>query len=596
MKSQTDSMPLSLSKIYLTRTPHPYIMPQLKLTGIKSVKSAPFSLSEVCIFLFAAAIGLLTYYTPLTAEDIVFSSHNRYYLDGETDAIDFPAIASGIYNHFFYSNGRLCDKIPVLILCLMPKWLIAMLNAIAAWFLAKGICRLATFRESPTSGIWITLFVICILLSFFPWCDTMLLVSYSLNYLWTCALLAWVMPPFIDTRTIGDLSRKRFAGLAALFFVAGLWHEMVFLLSIASMAALCLLSTGKCMKRRLILTAALTIGFVLVMSSPAHQSRVERTPMEFSIANILGEHLVKPNFMTFASLLYLFTLLTYVILGNDSWKGLKSKLISLRQDGNFTYFRGLNVFCALICLSSLGILCIYNYFRLTSVSVTFSAAGLASLFLHWHYPLRHWVITSAKAVLAAAASLLCLNTILATIQQKRWAKVYDEITAVWRDSQEEVIYYDLPEVYAVGRPWSFLTQDIYFSNWKLDIVTYGYYPDKSAKPYIVVPTSLKQLTAANMHCIDDKHKICAYGDYLISHSDLVPPREGIDILRDYFTVGKLYAVTDNGRHVQIPLRISEPIKGADGQYYRYLMQTGPKFAAASLVAVDSITLRPRRLH
>lgn len=198
----------------------------------------------------AATYSALSLLVPYQLDDI-------FYIDWLSTAD--KGYLGFVIDHWVSQNGRLGNLICPLLLCVLPKWLFALLTGLCAAALLLFSYNLGTEQTGPD---WKTLALFWLVFAFaLPWHDNIMVADFALNYL----LSGFLTIPFLLL-----LFKKVPAGIVGLFlaFAAGWSHEGVSVPVLAALSVLLALGRLKLSRERKALLLVYFSGTLVAVASP----------------------------------------------------------------------------------------------------------------------------------------------------------------------------------------------------------------------------------------------------------------------------------------------------------------------------------------
>lgn len=224
------------------------------------VKVCYLSVTAIVVILF----GVLFCIAPPYSDDIWYLLGTY----GVDESIDATLIAMRTcVDHWFWDTGRLANLISPPFLALFPRWVFAVLNAVALAMMI-GLSRSLAGAPRGSLGAWFILGAVTLCL---PWLDQMISIIYALNYVWTSALMLATLMFFVRFSSgRGPNSRLGLAGAVVVALLAGWMHEGFSIPFIAGMCAYAAVDRRALRSRPAISVAvSLMIGTVLIFCAPA---------------------------------------------------------------------------------------------------------------------------------------------------------------------------------------------------------------------------------------------------------------------------------------------------------------------------------------
>lgn len=295
----------------------------------------------------------------------------------------------------------------------------------------------------------------------------MFMVSYSLNYVWAAAIAVWLMWLFLNKAILLRLDGWKMSAIMLLSLLAGWWHEMMLMMLGVPMLLVIVFSDSKFQRRRGWILLAVIVGFIAVMISPAQQSRVESDEMMLSVRNILGWHRVLPQPKAIVQFLYLFTIVMSAGINNQGLRVFRETLSSCRMNKPLPSDVELHLVCVSVCVANLGVLCLFNYGRLSAIGVAFALVGLLAIVSAAFSRLTNWLRLSGKIILVFMMMLFAVNMGLSLELQKRVYAFDNRVIGEWKKSDDGVVYGDVPETPYACFPWHYFINYLYNGEYKL---------------------------------------------------------------------------------------------------------------------------------
>ncbi len=297
---------------------------------MKSIQQKGWWIAALCAL--GALMLMLNLLTPMICDDYryAFSFATGERLTGAGQIL--PSLAA----HGHVLNGRYAPHFFVQLFAMLPEVCFDVVNTAVFLLLVVGLCRLA-----GSNSVWLFAAVTGALFLLPPvFGQNMLWMAGSCNYLWPCALLVWLMRPFLKTLLDGQTKLRWFT--VVLMVLGG----FLFGNSSENLSAAGLLFMGLCILWLLVgrqrtpvwmwLTAAATLaGWLLLMLAPVDK------PTGTAEAGMLGVLLERFSTVMGLWIKHLGVLtVAWVFLACIGWETLGKKRVAIS---------GLLVLCALCC-------------------------------------------------------------------------------------------------------------------------------------------------------------------------------------------------------------------------------------------------------
>ena len=574
----------------------------------------------VALFVFMAGIWLMMWYQPLIFEDLEYSMAAY---DTDHDIIDFINW-EGIRNHiaFLYQdcNSRLIDKLPVVFLCLTPKWFYCSVSAIAVGMIMAGIWRLA--HLSPAKHPWPAFVTFAALWLLFPWHESMFMLSYSINYVWTSAIAIWVANMALSPALMANPQGRKgwqkgmiAIGYMILGFLLGNLHECMAACLIAGIGILALYSLHDMALNRWMLVIGLSLGFVLTVFLLGTNYRLSHTEIEFNFQNIFRGRFGIPSQMVWPVIIYLMTIvgrwLTAVAyelehhLGRTAtWREIayalwrSAKRLAMPGEKSMLFLT--QALCLFVCLTNI---CIYSYFgvdRTMTYAVIFSIAGASQFFLIWPFTIGHRFVWIIKGFATVVVALLPVNFVLSLLTQKRDMKEFNEITALWLESGDNIAYFDeYPHIYFPDR--NRFTFQIGWTNIMDNNFTLEAYldPHQEFVQRFVLPADMKDVSEDNVVWIDpEKGLYSIHGHLLLDPGDrqLIVTEHEPDMFPNNIYVHAMATFDDGDCHRVWGQAVPFVDKKGKQRYFLKFLPYSIQELVHQIVSLDDLHIVPQIYH
>lgn len=475
--------------------------------------------------LIALMLTLLLSYVPLALDDLWFLKG----VSGEPGWHKFAGACGVLAERLYTDTGRLGNLISPLFLALFPKIIFNILSGLFFFLFVEGLRRLAQVRAG---GLWSWLILLFCTLGL-PWYDFLVIVTYSLNYLWAGTAAVWAACFLL--RPPSD--KRRYIPALAVCFIAGWMHEGFGIP--LSAASLVLWFTRHGSRRMRYLSMAAMAGTLMTALSPAIWLRLGY--QSFGKDYPFTEALV--HFGPLFILLALFLLML-----------LLSRMGRLRRDGTpLPTFRVL-FFLVYVVVATAIALKFYCGPRTTMSPLLFAFAGTVAIGASLPAPrvpraLRWTAVSLLMALLVAHMSA-------AIARQKVLKEEFDRIVRMFGTSPDGVIYADLLpagidlSLYkTTARQFHEVTPRHLFSS---------YYNHGDGRLLMLLPSRLKDFVP----CGKDA---CASMPGVYISQGLIVALPGL--IEDGATV----ELTDAAGHARMSRVRVQTFRGADGHAYDYVV-------------------------
>lgn len=236
---------------------------------LRSIRTSP--LFVVLSLLYAA----IAFFTPPLVDDLIFMG------DSCGIGIGFEKLALGweeLLAHFIYDVGRLSNVIAVVLLCLLPHFVFAILQAVAVYIILEFGSRLIGITSRIARTLYATIVVFAL-----PWHDSIAVLDYSVNYVWSTALIVLFLYAFFRHHANGtDI------GWLILALAAGWMHESFSLPVCVGLACTSIYNHRHISRRHIALAVFFAIGTALNFVFPAiwHRASMTHSSLVSNVAPI----------------------------------------------------------------------------------------------------------------------------------------------------------------------------------------------------------------------------------------------------------------------------------------------------------------------
>jgi hypothetical protein len=388
-------------------------------------------INAVAILLIIVSFCVLWVLIPYNVDDFWFKT-GSYGLDGLKE---FTVVFNNMIEHWLHDNGRLVNMLSPIFLTLTPKWLYAILASFMLWVIIRYTCKL-TEAKSISMQQWLIIAGISFIL---PWSDSMFTVIYSLNYVFTSAMVLFVMYRALQMTELGFVCSKHYLAVTLIAsYVVGWMHEGFSVPFIIGLAVYALTLGVKRLPKRVVWVGVLVaVGLLTLLASPALEERTTHTYniIEFTKRN--GETGWFWRLIIFNVLYYIYA---FAFICSVCHKGIRAKMMA---DGR----RQLAIHLMLLSAGTVG-LCLFIKFytgaRCAFLSELLSLIGLVRLLNLWLQQKDFRFepkITALLAVVVTGATLYINGS--AAALQVRLNKELEEVIPLYLASDDGVIYYDV---------------------------------------------------------------------------------------------------------------------------------------------------------
>lgn len=143
------------------------------------------------VVLFAAAHYVIYLLFPLVNDDLWYSEKFLSYVLHGVGDFPWRQMADTVVAHIRLEDNVRLANIVLLPLLALPRWLSAIVPAVAVGLLLVGVARLAGLRRRP-GMLMLTAAALCI--SFLlPWHESFFTFCFSLNYVFPAAMMSWFL-------------------------------------------------------------------------------------------------------------------------------------------------------------------------------------------------------------------------------------------------------------------------------------------------------------------------------------------------------------------------------------------------------------------
>lgn len=273
------------------------------------LKNSNFIKYAVASGILSGLFGVMFFLTPTYVDDIWYLENSI----GEPGSLDyFLSTLRNCYDHWQYDTGRLGNMVAAPFLSLFPKWVYAILTTFAVWIMYMGGPVLTNSKfDSYATSFWVmsTTFV-------FPWFDFMFGIIFSINYVWTAALLLLFLYWFKTPKNRTDNSICSNLCLCFLSFILGWWHEGLSVPLIISIFSYFIIRKQIPDKNQLFMISGLALGIIMILCMPAFWNSTH-VRQSILFKPVLWETILG---FTFICLFYLYILIFICLLFKHSFR------------------------------------------------------------------------------------------------------------------------------------------------------------------------------------------------------------------------------------------------------------------------------------
>jgi hypothetical protein len=186
----------------------------------KTMISTPHNTGKHNCFNYLAALisvlfGILLSEVYLGADDLWFINGTA----GMSPGVEcFKFACANMADRFQTDTARLGNLINPIFLALLPKAVFNVISALALYLLITQSVTLAKLRDAQKTVY--RYYLLALIIFALPWYDYMLFVTFTINYIWSAALIVTAA-----NIIVGNVSLRTHAAEYALCFVAGWMHE-----------------------------------------------------------------------------------------------------------------------------------------------------------------------------------------------------------------------------------------------------------------------------------------------------------------------------------------------------------------------------------
>jgi len=427
------------------------------------------SVTAIVVILF----GVLFCIAPPYSDDIWYLLGTY----GVDESIDATLIAMRTcVDHWFWDTGRLANLISPPFLALFPRWVFAVLNAVALAMMI-GLSRSLAGALRGSLGAWFILGAVTLCL---PWLDQMISIIYALNYVWTSALMLATLMFFVRFSSgRGPNSRLGLAGAVVVALLAGWMHEGFSIPFIAGMCAYAVVDRRALRSRPAISVAvSLMIGTVLIFCAPATWFRGLSELSAFSKFGGLSifKYLLKFDYLYFAMM------------------GLVAAFMCVRKLRPLLFSRGERQAMVAFAVAGATLANIVmlkchtgdrNFWCIDLMSMIgmVSLAGLLPI-----KGCRLRAVSRLASVIIALATMASM--VAAIVEQRAINRAHDEVMKRYFASSDGNVFFRYEGV-KVGYSWGKTTTWL-LDTWMNDLFTEYY----TGRPFHIVPASLEHFDAS----------------------------------------------------------------------------------------------------
>lgn len=214
-------------------------------------------LQSVVFTIVTAAFSLMFYFYPYIGDNLWFLSaiHEHATKCGHPSTLLYGLYGAGKY-HYLNDNARLANTILPGIL-LLPKWIPVLISTIS--FALTYALVLKFGNISSFTGFTVSTLLLCIAL---PWHDSMFITMFTMNYVWTGALMLFSIWWFLN-------GKHHILSSLILGIFMGVSHECFSIPLLFAFCCLIFLKKRKINAWRIAIMAGLLIGIIILYTTPA---------------------------------------------------------------------------------------------------------------------------------------------------------------------------------------------------------------------------------------------------------------------------------------------------------------------------------------
>lgn len=220
------------------------------------------------IMFLGVAFSLWFMWTPPMDDDLHYSLYFRdYILHGGEYPIE--NIWDMIRTEWHSNNIRWVNMITAITLILVPRWVMAFILGACSSLTLWWAISLAGIKHKLVSTITLIFLIVCAL----PWHANIAIMDYAHNYVFTSAIFTLFFLLWFKAST--KRSFWSAAGLILLGLFAGESHEGFSLPVMCAIIVFAIFNRGRITRRQVLLTTALAVGIVILLSAQGKTSRCE---------------------------------------------------------------------------------------------------------------------------------------------------------------------------------------------------------------------------------------------------------------------------------------------------------------------------------
>lgn len=432
---------------------------------------------RIGIGVIAIVYTLFSYLTPYQFDDITAKGWYLRCNDWD-ESFNWHAWYQACLDRRLADNGRLANILDYLLILWVPKWLFAVCTGIATAGMFLFITKLIQ-ALTPTGRRLSDFSILAIVwgasMVFFPWRNTIMIADYSLNYIYSTALILWVFYIAVCCETHKPKVWQLFL-YAILGIIAGTFHEGLSAPIFAGFGIYALIRRFRLPSAWWIVVSAFAVGTMFVLTAPGIYGRAAYEMTAF--------------FPQVSFLVTTFIILPVPVLAL-AMTVISTAVPKLRQRTNAIFKKQIFI-VAITGMLSASVLCYMlfaqpRYGWLPTILAMIILIPLVLDLLEW--PRKH------KRAVNIACGILFAMTCLVMANVLKWQAVYwresPKIHALVEQTETGTVYYDIfpPELLpktALYQPvrvtWVYKYQMFALST-----------ADRAGRLFAIVPTVLKDM-------------------------------------------------------------------------------------------------------
>lgn len=453
-----------------------------------------------------ATVGMTLLYalSPLQADDFWYLMTSSS-ASGPWEAM--KSVWQECVRHWTFDTGRLANLVNAPFLTVIPKWVFALLCGTALVVVFHYTRWLADASSRSMRAFLVVVLIIFAL----PWHDYMFSVVFSLNYLWTSALVLFAVRRILSDDQGRRHGRLSFASSLMLCFAAGWMHEGFSVPVISGLVAYFIVMRRIPARQSLWLIISFAAGALLIAVAPGFWERTgtsetglcRRTSLEAIMFGSVSN-----------CLYYAFAVFAAITLLRRS----KRERIS-RHPSDMARLVFLLVSTT---VATVLFFAFYGGMRMGWIGQLFSGAGILFCCRFYRSNLRHRL----KSLLIAVMILLTgCHLAYAIDWQIRLTREFNEIKRLYTASPDGVLFYDVTPSRLDA---SLLKPSFRQFNEKFPIQQFSYYFGPDKPDLVLIPKSLMHVRREEASLTVDPRLVICHGNILATDT-LTAPNPRVEV-------------------------------------------------------------------